>query len=54
MQSNKIEQNRHIAVIFTYYEENNIYFVIIEILALDATIIYYAIGYRIANRCLRS
>jgi len=35
-------------------EENNIYFVILEILTLGVTIIYYVIDYSIANRYLRS
>jgi hypothetical protein len=39
---------------FTHDEENSIYFTILKILTLDATIIYYVIDYRIANRYLRS
>jgi hypothetical protein len=54
MQSIKIEQNRHIPAFFTHDKENNIYFAILEIPTLDATIIYDVIGYRIVNRYLRS
>ena len=54
MQSNKIEQNRHIPAFLTHDEENSIYFTILKILTFGAIIIYYVIDYSIANRYLRS
>jgi len=35
-------------------EENNIYLLVLEILSLDALIIYKVVGYWFANRYLRS